>query len=144
MWANFVNGKGRMQIAMTRKQQRIRTLFAAPTKQPVRHFPAPGDTLVAPSAPGVYVICDPRGNVVHVGATPRGKRGLAQRLKNHMHGASSFTQRHLEGQGSRLRRGYSYRYLVVRKPETRAYLEAYTIGSLCPAHIGVTVAEQTR
>ena len=39
---------------------------------------------------GVYIIYSPNGRVTHVGRTVRGKRGLRQRLNNHLHGASSF------------------------------------------------------
>jgi hypothetical protein len=122
---------------MTRTQKKVRVLFKALRDSPKQLFPDKGGRLNVPHSPGVYVIYDPRGRVVHVGATPRGKRGLAQRLKNHLHGASSFVERHLNGRGSRLRLGYSFRCLAVRDGKLRAYLEAYAIGSLCPAHIGL-------
>jgi hypothetical protein len=68
--------------------------------------------------------------------TLRGKNGLRQRLKNHLAGASSFTIKHLNRDGSRLRRGYMYQYLRVRHPRTRALLEYYATGLLCPKHLG--------
>lgn len=122
---------------MTRTQKKVRVLFEALQNSPKQLFPGEGGRLNVSHAPGVYVIYDPRGHVVHVGATPHGKRGLAQRLRNHLHGASSFVEQHLNGKGSRLRRGYSFRCLAVRNGKLRAYLEAYAIGSLCPAHIGL-------
>ena len=98
----------------------------------------------APDGRGVYVIYNPRGQVVHVGGTPRGKRGIAQRLENHLHGKSSFVEQHLDGKGYRLWEGYSFRCLVVRAPKPRAYLEAYAIGMLCPAHIGIGKPRKNR
>lgn len=99
---------------MTQEQKRVRTLFAALLKQPARRFPPQGAALEAPATPGVYVIYNPRGQVVHVGGTSRGQQGRAQRLRNHLHGASSFTLRHLKKDGSRLRCGYTFQCVVVR------------------------------
>jgi hypothetical protein len=59
------------------------------------------------------------------------------RLANHLHGLSSFTKHYLEGKGSKLRQGYSYRCLPVKNLRRRALLEAYAIGCLCPKHIGL-------
>jgi hypothetical protein len=98
----------------------------------------------APDLQGVYVIYNARGKVLHVGRTPKGAKGLHQRLSNHLHGASSFTIKYLEGHGARLRRGGTFRYLVVASPRLRALLEAYAIGSLCPAHLGVSAASVTK
>ena len=72
------------------------------------------EELDAPSGLGVYVIYDPRGKVAHVGRTPRAAGGIAQRLRNHMAGASSFTKGKLKGDGSKLRGKYKYRCIEVR------------------------------
>lgn len=90
----------------------------------------------APLEPGVYVIRKEK-NVLHVGRTSRAKYGIYQRLKNHLHGASSFTDKHLKGNGEALRKGQTYQYLIVKDARLRALLEAYTIGMLCPKHIGL-------
>ena len=86
---------------------------------------------------GVYVMYDPKGNVVHVGSTPSGFQGIWQRLRNHLHRASSFTKVHLKDNGAVLRTGYGFRCLVVLDHRMRALLEHYAIGHLCPAHLGI-------
>jgi hypothetical protein len=52
-------------------------------------------------------------------------------------GRSSFTYYFLDGDGSRLREGYSYQYLEVADARHRALLEALAVGWLCPAYLGV-------
>ena len=122
---------------MTREQQSVRALFTQLQRAPLRTFPNYREKLEAPDRQGVYVIYSPRGRVVHVGRTPKAKRGIAQRLSNHMAAASSFAEKYLEGQGHKLRGRYKYRCLVVNDRRVRALLEAYAIGHLCPAHIGL-------
>ena len=60
-------------------------------KSPLLRFPASGDRLTVPYLQGVYIIYDPKGRVVHVGRTVRGRRGLHQRINNHLHGRSSWS-----------------------------------------------------
>ena len=105
-------------------------------EQPLRRFPDSSRELAAPSELGVYIIYSPTGKVVHVGRTSSARKGIAQRLRNHRNGNSSFTKKYLEGDGSKLKRGYKFRCLIVEDDRLRAYLEAYAIGRLCPAHIG--------
>jgi hypothetical protein len=121
----------------SREQKAIRVLFTRLKRAPLRAFPGPRGRLDAPNRHGVYVIYKPSGKVVHVGRTPSGSGGLRQRLGNHLYGASSFTIQYLKGQGSKLRRGYTFRCLVVNSRRRRALLEAYAIGYLCPRHIGL-------
>jgi hypothetical protein len=97
-------------------------------------FPKDGQQLPAPDEQGVYVIYSPR--VLHVGRAHRGQRGLRQRLNNHLRGQSSFTRGQFEGKGSRLRRGYTYRFVIVRSPRPHALLEHYACGYLCRVPIG--------
>jgi hypothetical protein len=66
-----------------------------------------------------------------------GRRGLHQRLCDHMRNASSLSRYHLRGNGSALREGYTFRYLVVRDARLRALLEAYATGCLCPDYLGL-------
>jgi len=114
----------------------VQKLFKKLCAQSQCTFPQHRQLLNAPKEPGVYVIR--KGRVVlHVGRTPRGKGGLHQRLKNHLHGSSSFTREYLNGMGANLRTGHTYQYLLVRNPRQRALLEAYAVATLCPKHIGV-------
>ena len=103
------------------------------------NFPRKGYTenIGVPPEQGVYVIYDPQKKVVHVGRTQRARRGLRQRLNNHLLGQSSFVEKYLRRKSSRLRAGYKFRYLVLDSPRNRALLEALAIGVLCPKHIGL-------
>ena len=100
-------------------------------------FPPERGRLHAPTEPGVYLIYDARGRVAHVGRTPRARNGLRQRLNDHLHGNSSFTNEYLKGDGSKLRHGYQYKYLVITDPRKRALVEALATGALCPLHLGL-------
>jgi hypothetical protein len=86
----------------------------------------------APDRQGVYLIYSPRirkvRKVVNVGRTYRGTAGLQQRLKNHLHGASSFTQKYLKANGRKLRKGCAFRCLPIASVRARALLEAYAAG----------------
>src|SRR5258708_27539141 len=88
------------------EQKRIEKLFVDLMREPAAVFPAPGQRLAATTKQGVYVILSQRSRPVHVGRTLRGKRGLAQRLNNHLHGQSSFTVHCLKCDGSKLRGKY--------------------------------------
>ena len=100
-------------------------------------FPLARERLEAPDAHGVYVIRSPRGKILHVGRTVRGKNGLRQRLNNHLHGSSSFTRQYLHGEGKRLRGKYTFAFVLEANARRRALLEAYAVGNLCPAHLGL-------
>lgn len=115
--------------------QAIRRLFRDLVEAPLKPFPAIGP-LICPAERGVYVIYNPNGEVAHVGCTPKGRKGLQQRLRNHLAGQSSFTKRQFDGAGKTLRNGYSYRFVVIESGRYRALLEAYAIGHLCPIHLG--------
>ena len=116
--------------------QRIASLFQELTHAPRKPFLRARGRLDAPCGLGVYIIRDGKDNVVHVGRTPSGKYGIAQRLYNHLHGSSSFTNVHLKGVGRMLRDGYAFQCLEVESSRERTLLEAYAIGCLCPAHLG--------
>ena len=117
--------------------QEVKALFDRLCAQPKQSFPQYGQLLNAPSKPGVYIICKKK-IVLHVGRTLRAKKGLHQRLGNHLHGSSSFTRQYLKGKGATLREdGHTYQYLVLEDAKKRAFLEAYAIGALCPKHIGL-------
>ena len=65
--------------------KKIEKLFRELCRQKEYNFPREGYTeiLGAPTSLGVYVVYSPKGTVLHVGRTPRAKRGLRQRLNNH-------------------------------------------------------------
>jgi excinuclease UvrABC nuclease subunit len=118
------------------ERQTIKSLYVLLLKQARPRFPADGSKIDAPEQRGVYLIYDRHDVVFHVGSTPKGQRGIAKRLRDHLNAASSFTNKELNGDGSLLRDGFTFQYLVVEDARHRALLEAYAIGALCPKHIG--------
>lgn len=123
-------------VNLGQEARQIRKLLDRLLRCPSMNFPSHRKGVDAPMEPGVYIIYDPKSVVAHVGRTPRGKLGIRQRLKNHLHSSSSFTSQYLKGAGHVLRSGYTFRYIIVKDPRTRALLEAYATGCLCPAHLG--------
>jgi len=122
---------------MNSESQEVKMLFNKLCSQPKQSFPQYRQSLDASSMPGVYIIRKGE-TVLHVGRTLRGKGGIHQRLENHLHGSSSFTDKYLKGKGATLREdGYTYQYLKLEDPRKRALLEAYAVGTLCPKHIGL-------
>ena len=131
---------------MTSEFQKIRSLFAGLIREPRRSFPAKHERFNETDKRGVYII-EHRGKVLHVGGTPRGQLGIRQRLKNHLHGQSSFTinskylKKHagqtLKARSAFVRNHCRYRCLVIEDERQRVLLEAYAIGHLCPDHIGL-------
>jgi hypothetical protein len=118
------------------EQKTIQKLLAELVRKKRCPFPGPGEKLEASKGKGVYIIYHPQGRVFHVGSTPRAKGGVAQRLRDHLAGRSSFVQKEFNGDGSQLRRVYEFQYLVVENGRRRALLEALGTGQLCPKHIG--------
>jgi hypothetical protein len=124
---------------MSREQKAVRALFIELKHSRLHEFPKHRKRIDAPNKQGVYVIYSPGvRKVVHVGRTYEGTAGLRQRLKNHLHGSSSFTEQYLKGRGPSLRNGYTFRCLPLASPRRRALLEAYAVGCLCPAYIGLS------
>jgi hypothetical protein len=122
---------------MNKESQEIKILFDKLCSQPKQSFPHNRQPLNAPSKQGVYIIRKEE-TVLHVGRTLRGRDGIYQRLKNHLHGSSSFTNEYLKGNGKILReKGYTYQYFELEDSRKRALLEAYAVGTLCPNHIGL-------
>src|ERR1700733_3566344 len=76
---------------MNGELQRVKKKFVELMQSPLHSFPASRQGLKETDKRGVYVIYGPHGKVLHVGGTPRGRRGIGQRLGNHLHGQSSFT-----------------------------------------------------
>jgi hypothetical protein len=63
-----------------RPQATIAALFDALASATLQPFPSQGVKLVAPTEQGVHIIYSPEDVVRHVGQTPRGRKGLRQRL----------------------------------------------------------------
>jgi hypothetical protein len=100
-------------------------------------FPKKREKSKFPTYHGVYIIYGPGNNVLHVGRTLTGNRGIRQRINDHLHGASSFVIKELKGNCNKLRKaGHHVSFLEIPNDRTRAFVEAYTIGCLCPKHIG--------
>jgi len=121
---------------MSRESRMVEKLFRKLSGRPKKPFPQEHQPLQAPTEQAVNVIRK-SGAVLHVGRTLRGKKGLHQRLRNHLYGISSFAEKFLNGDGALLRKGCTYQYLVVKDARMRALLEAFAVGRLCPRHIGL-------
>jgi hypothetical protein len=121
---------------MTAEQREVRELVARLRRARRIKFPKTGHALACPPRHGVYLIYNQRGRVAHVGRTLRAQNGLLNRLRNHLHGQSSFVELHLKKRYRRLRHGYSYAWIEVRSPRRRALVEALATGLICPRHIG--------
>lgn len=121
---------------MRQEQRTVRKLLTELVHKQRHSFPGNRERLEGPKKKGVYIIYSPQGRVLHVGSTPWAKGGLAQRLRDHLAGRSSFVIKMFDGDGSKLRVQYKYQCLVVTNHRHRALLEALAIGQLCPKHIG--------
>lgn len=121
------------------ESKKIKKLFEQLCKNSLLKFPQNGyvEKLDVPDTQGVYIIYNSRKIPVHVGRTVRGRRGLRQRLNQHLLGQSSFTERYLDGKGRVLRNRYWFKYLEVKNDRKRALLEALGVGILCPKHLGL-------
>jgi hypothetical protein len=119
-----------------KERDRIARLLERLKEQPIHQFPKVRESLQVSRNQGVYVIRNPKNEVVHVGRTLRGHLGLQQRLRNHLAAQSSFVMAALGGDGSRLRTGYTYQYLEVPDDRERALLEHIATAWHCPQHLG--------
>ena len=115
--------------------EKIKKLFAALLKSESFYFPEKGKLDIT-CEHGVYIILDTKQQVVHVGNTTRGEKGLCQRLNNHIGGSSSFSKNYLKPKQLSIRDGFIYKLLEVPNARERSILQAFTIGTLCPKHIG--------
>jgi len=119
-----------------RESKEVYKLHKELTNSSTLPFPKKGVKIDASNKQGVYIIYSPENEVLHVGTTKRAENGLNQRLDNHLSGSSSFKKNYLKVKNIDLRTGYQFKYIVVEDARKRAFLEALTIGLLCPAHIG--------
>ncbi|MBX2983985.1 MAG: hypothetical protein KF843_15015 [Flavobacteriales bacterium] len=114
---------------------KISDLYKKLVKSTEYTFPIKGKINVSDEH-GVYIIYSPKASVLHVGNTPSGKKGLNQRLYNHISKTGIFYQKYLKPKKISLRGDHKFKFLVVPSPRERALLEALTAGLLCPAHFG--------
>jgi hypothetical protein len=117
--------------------QQIERLLRTLNKQPKVPFPVPRARLLAPHTQGVYVIRNSRGRVMHVGRSHRGKKGLHQRLTDHLAGKSSFVGSYWERYRAvpKFRKGYTFQYLEVVDSRHRLLLEYLATVRLSPRHL---------
>jgi hypothetical protein len=73
--------------------RRVKAKFGELKRAKRKEFPPPRQRLNETNERGVYVIYGPRDKALHVGGTPGGRRGLRQRLNDHLHQNSSFTEK---------------------------------------------------
>lgn len=121
----------------TAERDHVEVLLRNLDSQPCHAFPAPRGKLEAPSTQGVYLIRSDTGVVMHVGRTVSGKKGLAQRLRNHLNGKSSFVRSYLNGEAMLLRGSFTFQFIEVEDDRERALLEYRAIAWYCPAHLGL-------
>lgn len=123
------------------EQARIQALLKRLLKSPQMPFPKAGPLVDVTERQGVYVVRSHHGTVRHVGSTYRVKRGLLQRLRNHLQGQSSFALAPtaaggLGGHGSKLRQGFTFQVIPVNNGRVRHLLEHLAFGTLCPKYVG--------
>ena len=119
------------------ERDHIKALLRKLDSQPLQAFPAPRGKLEAPRTHGVYLIRSIAGEVLHVGRTVSAKNGLAQRLRNHLDGKSSFVRSYLNGDARVLRDNHSFQCIEVEDDRERALLEHCAVAWYCPAHLGL-------
>lgn len=115
------------------ESSRIKSMLGDLERQPRSPFLK----IEAPAKHGVYLIRGDDGTVLHVGRTVTAHNGLAQRLRNHLYGKSSFVRNHLNGETETLRRSFTFQCIVVENDRERALLEHYAIAWFCPVHLGL-------
>lgn len=120
---------------MIKEPERIMTLYKELVKSPLHKFPSNGKVEISINQ-GVYIIYDNKKNVLHVGKTNGGKKGLNQRLLNHVRNQSSFSKLYMQKNNISLRDWGKFQCIEIKDARERSLLEALTAGILCPAHIG--------
>ena len=109
---------------MKYETDRIGELMINLLDQESHYFPPRGKGPDATDKKGVYVIYSPSGIALHVGCTPRARRGINQRISDHLHGNSSFARNYLKRKGKNLRNQYLYQFLPVRSSRQMVLLES--------------------
>lgn len=120
----------------TIEQEKIQKLLKKLQKSKFHYFPQIRQTIDVTSKQGVYIIFNFNDEILHIGRTYRGSKGLKQRLKDHLYGSSSFMQNFTEVNTEKLRKTCKFKYIEVENLRERAFLESLAVGSLCPKYIG--------
>lgn len=113
----------------------IKSLFDKLISSEHHVFPTKGKINITDKH-GVYIIYNPQNEVLHVGNTPSGRKGLNQRLYNHISCTGIFYEKYLKPNKINMRGTYKFKCLEVIEIRHRALLEAYAAGNLCPAYFG--------
>ena len=113
----------------------IKNLFEKLISSEYHVFPARGKINLTEKH-GVYIVFNPKNEVLHVGNTPSGRKGLNQRLYNHISSTGVFYEKYLKRYKIKMRGTHKFKCLEVKDIRHRALLEAYAAGNLCPAHFG--------
>ena len=133
---NLFNIKYESDVVMNECQE-IKNLHSKLLKKDYYFFPEKGTSVKLCKEQGVYIIYgSDKITVLHVGTTKTAKGGINQRLNDHRNGNSSFSKKYLKPNKIKLSQGNIFRYIVVDDARKRVFLEALTIGLLCPLHIG--------
>ena len=101
----------------------IKDLFEKLILSEYHVFPARGKINITEKH-GVYIIYNPNNEVLHVGNTPSGRKGLNQRLYNHISCTGIFYEKYLKPDKIKMRGIYKFKYLEVKDIRHRALLEA--------------------
>ena len=123
------------QIKKLNEPSIIKALFDKLASSNFCIFPLKGKINVSEKH-GVYIIYSPHNEVLHVGNTPSGRKGLNQRLYNHISCTGVFYERYLKPNKIKMRGTYKFKYLEVDDIRQRALIEAYSDVKLCPLHFG--------
>jgi hypothetical protein len=118
-----------------KESKHIKSLFDQLISSDHHLFPSRGKINITEKH-GVYIIYSPQNIVLHVGNTPSGRKGLNQRLYNHISKTGVFYREYLKAKNISLRGKYKFKYIEVENARHRALLEAFTAGNLCPVHFG--------
>ena len=103
--------------------------------QEIHSFPKSGKVNVSEKQ-GVYIIYNEEKKVLHVGKTDKRKKGLNQRLQNHLRNQSSFSKKYLVPESIDIRLVGCFKYIEVSDNRLRTFLEALTVGKLCQPMLG--------
>lgn len=95
-----------------------------------------------PETEGVYLLLNKKDEVLLVGKTEGGKGGLRSRINTQLFGSSPFRKMYLLPSGIDIRKKHFVHWLTIESERDRILVEAYAMGKLCPAFIGMKPAEE--
>ena len=120
------------QTQIMDEREEIDRLYESLCQQPRQTFPEPGKSFEVPITHGVYVIYQAE-DVLHVGRTIRGEKGLRQRLGNHLRGKSSFARVYLSRDGNKLRdKSFLFNFWKYQTPGNECFSKPLLLGNFVP------------